>query len=726
MIQLVVSSPDLSNNPGIKIVWNKIKNTFDSTSGSAYYRYPIVKDAGNAPPDLLIITTQYEPIIVKVFQHTIDELSQVNEDAWYINEGKIDSPLLQLQDFLISFKYKFDTRRELRNKLNPICVLAMPFISKADFHKKFGNPTNLESGKIIWKDLDLECITIHSDFVSDPQIHKLLKIICQGATPLIKPGIETATKADKLGEALHILQRQITALDYEQEKVAIQIAPGPQQIKGLAGTGKTVLLAMRAAHLHLRYPERKILFTFNTQSLYNQTRSLISDFYRVHSDSDPNYKQLHVLHAWGSSSRPGVYSEICRRQGMAPLEFLEAKKVIPKFPFKACCKEILKGTVEPYYDYIIVDEAQDFPPEFFHILYALAKEPKAIYYAFDELQSLSALEVPNSIELFGRDENGKAKVDLEGEYPDGIEKEIILQKSYRCAGPVLMTAHAIGLGLNSPNGCVQILRNEDSWNSVGYQIESGELAPGKEVSIIRPEENSPNNINLIYTGMRKLIQVNKFTTKDQELESVANFIKNDIEVENVPPEQIIVVSLNAQTSYKHLSDIQQKLWNWGISSIIPGLHDLSSEFAKKGNVTLTHVFRAKGNEAGIIYVISAEQIASYVSEIEARNRAFTAISRAKGWVTILGSGHKMDVVQEEFATILSNIPRLKFIFPALSDIRRSLDATETTRRRRETKRVQSDIDRILNVEMGALNEQDPTKLKEVVDRLKEVLGEQAD
>ena len=102
------------------------------------------------------------------------------------------------------------------------------------------------------------------------------------------------------------MDRDIALLDEDQVNAALSIAPGPQRIRGLAGTGKTVLLAMKAANIHLRYPDKKILFTFNTQSLYNQIQNLITKFYRNYSDKDPDWDNLHIRHAWDGPRKPEV------------------------------------------------------------------------------------------------------------------------------------------------------------------------------------------------------------------------------------------------------------------------------------------------------------------------------------------------------------------------------------------------------------------------------------
>ena len=59
-------------------------------------------------------------------------------------------------------------------------------------------------------------------------------------------------------------------LDQTQRKISIQLPDGPQRVRGLAATGKTVVLSLKAALAHKNYPHFKILFVFNTQSMYRQ------------------------------------------------------------------------------------------------------------------------------------------------------------------------------------------------------------------------------------------------------------------------------------------------------------------------------------------------------------------------------------------------------------------------------------------------------------------------
>lgn len=714
-MQFLASLPTYGQDQAAKNVWNKLAEVLNGVDGICYYKHPIITSSTKEPPDLTLLANGYQPLAIKCFDYQLDEIENLGEETWNIRERQIDSPILELEDYVIGLQHKFQKERPLRHIFQAVGVIAFPLITKVDFERRF--PSLPEETKVMWADLDTTEVLIRTPELSDRE-WSLAKSVFQGVSPLNRNlNHVTSETSQTLGEAVRILEKDIALLDEEQHKVAIQIAPGPQRIRGLAGTGKTVVLAMKAANLHLRYPNSQILFTFNTQSLYNQARTLISRFYRIHSDTAPDWDKLHVRHGWGSSSRPGVYADVCKSLGVAPMTYSLAKNLNPAFPFRACCQAALKLHVRPTYDYVLVDEAQDFPSEFFQLLYELTVEGKRICWAYDELQNLSSTEVPSATELFGVDAQGQPKVSLEGEdYEGGIEKDFVLHRSYRCPQEVLMLAHGIGLGIHARRGCVQMLANKSSWTSIGYEIESGDLREGEETVIFRPERNSPNRIKHIYTGDQPIILTNRFEDRTQEMNWVAASIKHDIEDEGVKPEQIVVISLVSTVAKRYLTELQKALVNLEISSTIPGLVDDTAEFAEPGMVTLSTVHRAKGNEAPVVYLISFDSLYDYTEEIERRNRAFASISRSKGWVRITGVGRYMAVAQEEIGKILQDIPRFKFRFPDIEQLRR-LDASETSRRRREVRTAKELMQKIIGLDDDALEALPPPLIKKLKEKI---------
>lgn len=720
MIDLIVTLPTYDQDEATKRVWSWIDENFPQTEGVCYYKHPILMTQTGATPELTLITNTHQPIIIRCLQEQLDDIQSIGEEKWTINNVEGDSPLLEMEDFMVILRSKFERDRILRKRVEPIYALALPLISRADFQDKF--KTSLKEYAVIWANGDLSPIVQKLEKPLSEVEWRCMRSIVQGINPLKRVSTTVPREATTLGDAIKIIDRYIALFDDEQQKAALQIAPGPQRIRGLAGTGKTVLLAMKAANIHLRYPDKKILFTFNTQSLYNQIRSLITRFYRFNSEIDPDWDVLHVRHGWGSSHRPGVYSDICYRLGKSPYNLYQARHEDRNFPFLACCKHVINEPIQQEYDFIMVDEAQDFPSEFFQILYRLSKPPHQIYWVYDQLQSLFAEKVPSPEELFGQDSQGKPYVSLNGDpYPGGIEKDLVLHRSYRCPQDVLMLAHAIGLGLYSPDGCVQMLSSKESWEALGYQVESGLFETGKIVTIYRPPENSPNPITGLYQGKEPVICAKVFDTRIDEFDWVADSISNDIYNEQVSPENIIVICLDALRQRNYLLPLQVRLTQRNIPSTIPGVTDDSAAFAEPGYVTLTNVIRAKGNESYIVYILCFDDLYDYVEALQNRNRAFTAISRSKAWVRITGVGEGMKKAVREIEQIQRNLPRFIFPFPNLESIR-NLDA-ETDRRRSEIRKARDSIAELMEINPKALETlaaKEPELFRKLISRVEKV------
>jgi superfamily I DNA and RNA helicase len=133
----------------------------------------------------------------------------------------------------------------------------------------------------------------------------------------IKPTNKRASvrRADSRGAILKLIEREIANLDVWQKKGAIEYPDGPQRIRGLAGSGKTVVLALKAAYLHARHPGWSIAVTFHTRSLYQQFQDLIRRFSFETMNDEPDWTKLRILHSWGGRSEPGLYTEIARAYG---------------------------------------------------------------------------------------------------------------------------------------------------------------------------------------------------------------------------------------------------------------------------------------------------------------------------------------------------------------------------------------------------------------------------
>ena len=330
----------------------------------------------------------------------------------------------------------------------------------------------------------------------------------------------TVHRKDSRGAKLRDLENSIATLDPRQNKSVIETVEGVQRIRGLAGSGKTIVLALKAAYLHAQHPEWRIAVTFNTRSLKGQFRRLIDSFSIEQTGQEADRNSLRILNAWGApggGDRDGVYHEFCREHGVEYLDFRSAAARFPKGrEFEKVCERAVNqaGENKHVYDAILVDEAQDFSPAFLRLCYELLNEPRRLIYAYDELQNLSSESLPSPEEIFGKGEDGAYNVRL-GTGDGGSQSDIILEKCYRNSRPVLVTAHSLGFGIyrrpqlhplvrglrkqrphgghqdRDETGLVQIFEHPQLWKEIGYRLEGGEVREGEPVSIFRTEDTSP-------------------------------------------------------------------------------------------------------------------------------------------------------------------------------------------------------------------------------------------
>ena len=151
--------------------------------------------------------------------------------------------------------------------------------------------------------------------------------ILEGAKALVRGSrrIISNPKSQTLALCLSRLEDEIASFDARQRQVALTALGGPQRIRGLAGSGKTVILAMKAALAHLDEPEARILVTYYTRSLRDQLTKLITRFYRHFGGDDPDWKRIDVYHGWGRKDLAGTYREACVRADLAPMAFSAAQ-----------------------------------------------------------------------------------------------------------------------------------------------------------------------------------------------------------------------------------------------------------------------------------------------------------------------------------------------------------------------------------------------------------------
>lgn len=183
-----------------------------------------------------------------------------------------------------------------------------------------------------------------------------------------REGVKEGTKAYAISQ----MAAQIEKYDSRQMEAILSDTMGIQRIRGMAGSGKTIVLARKAVELHTAHPDWDIVVTYSTRSLRDQLVSLIGRFYAAKNDGAKyNSKKLKIMQSWGSASSRGVYYEVCLRHGVSPLNVREAKAKYGNGAnlFSRMCGELIKSIKEFHkmYDCILIDEAQDFDKNYLQL-----------------------------------------------------------------------------------------------------------------------------------------------------------------------------------------------------------------------------------------------------------------------------------------------------------------------------------------------------------------------
>lgn len=491
----------------------------------------------------------------------------------------------------------------------------------------------------------------------------------------------TPEKEGSRGDKLRHLEDSISTLDRLQHRAVIETVEGVQRIRGLAGSGKTVILALKVAYLHARNPDWEIAVTFYTRSLKDQLRRLIIAFCVEQSGIEPDWDKIHVVNAWGGRGgrdNSGIYKEYCDANGLEYHDFRSAKNAFGNdSAFEGAVLSAIEQTTDPVprYDVILVDEAQDFPPAFLRMCYQLLREPRRLVYAYDELQSLSGEGLPEPDEIFGLDETGAPRVSFGNQgYSDGSRQDIVLEKCYRNSRPVLVTAHSLGFGVyrrprrRGELGLVQMFDQDHLWHDIGYRSDS-DITPGRDVRLYRTQDSSPKFLEE-HSAIDDLIQFRVFSTVQEQNEWVAAELEANLVEDELRYDDLMVINPNPFTSRKNLGPIRSTLLERGIKNHLAGV-DLSPNifFAPEQNsVTFTGINRAKGNEAAMVYVVNAQDgNEDRINLATIRNRLFTAITRSKAWVRVCGVGEEMEPLVAEFRELQAKRFELQFEYPSSKD-----------------------------------------------------------
>jgi superfamily I DNA and RNA helicase len=670
-------------------VWDAVKTAFSPRNNCiGYWRYPLFLEVHNKrqEPDILMVDQEWGIIIINVCLASLNDIIS------------LDNKTLKFTENFTQFNPNLESYYQYNQVLNGYCqensllnnqvisknLIVFPNIISHELQAKIYTGSeegssfifNNQFGEVTLRNrIEKAQPVINGNSLDETQYQELLSII--SGTYLLRkqfnniPKHEGKTRANTLIESQNLMYEW----DVKQEWIGKSVPPGPQRVRGIAGSGKTILFAQKTVIMHLKHPDWKIAFVFFTRSLYDQIETLVKLWLHHFTNGEIEYNSdfnLKILHAWGAKNRNGFYRLICKVNKQNPLSVKETSEKNAHRRLADVCIKLQKTTkIRPVFDAIIIDEGQDFITEndlklsfkngdhkqaIYWLAYQSLKpvnsentSQKRLIWAYDEAQTIhsAASVAPEAKEIFGVELSGMLGGLGGGIYKGDIRKGYDLERCYRTPDLILTSAYALGLGLWRSGGIIRPdrLRKKDL-QAIGFEVEGDFRKKNEPITIKRPVENSPNPISQLWD--HSLIEFHKYKERKDELAALVEQIKrNLIEDKLNPSRNILIIVLGDKNLEIETANF---LLDSGLDVYISGAEKLNCTNSKSLNqnpdqfwcdraITITSINRAKGNEADFVYLIALDNIAKNEANPTFRNQLFVALTRSRGWVNLSGIGN---------------------------------------------------------------------------------------
>ena len=398
-------------------------------------------------------------------------------------------------------------------------------------------------------------------------------------------------------DLLETIKKKIILFDGQQTRfIHRQSSDKVTKIQGLSGTGKTELLLHKLIEIYTNNSDAKILFTCHNKILAENLKDRIPNFFTFMKVEQQIawLERLWCVHAWGSrvDKNSGALRYICDFYDI-PFQIYSSYVT-----FDVACQNALSeiqkksGMTEKAFDYIIIDESQDFPKSFFELCTLVTKEK--LYIAGDIFQSI-----------------------FDDPEKDEIEADFLLNRCYRTDPKTLMFSHGLGMNLFE-NGKQLRWLEKKQWEECGYVIEDKET----EYFLTREPVRRFEDIEDRNLGTK--IQV---INSNNDIDVIIDIIdKLKKKYETISPDDIAIIIMHEKYTSNNLYDLV-KLLEIKIPEQFNGWHcNIAYETKKivKNQVFVTNTNNIKGLEYPFVIVVCNSISDTYV----ARNSLYMSLTRS--------------------------------------------------------------------------------------------------
>lgn len=419
---------------------------------------------------------------------------------------------------------------------------------------------------------------------------------------------------------LQKVKQKIQLFDADQTRFIYQNLDKKRvRIQGLSGTGKTELLLHKLKELYTKDTDLRIFVTCHNKILADALSSKIPKFFnfmKVSQQIEWN-ERLWCTNAWGryGDENSGFYRYLCQFYDLVYYRYDKYNT------FDRVCRNAVnaikelktKGEFKYAFDYMLVDECQDFPESFFELCELVVKNQ--VYLAGDIFQSI-----------------------FEEHKISDYSADYFLTKCYRTDPKTLMFAHAMGLGLFEHNK-LRWLKPED-WKACGYTYaDKGNFIELSREPVVRFQD---------VDGQYESVEIIPFAIENVG-ESVCNIIRQ-IQEDNddVTVNDVCVILLDDEEHIYNWADlIESKVsvdFNW----------DANKAYISKHTIKDTLLISNRNNVKGLEYPFVICVTKGFVANGQYRNSLYTMLTRSflKSYLLVSDQQQKnIEILSQNYAAI---------------------------------------------------------------------------
>lgn len=593
-------------------------------------------------PDFVIIGPDLGIVVLEVKDYTKNTLFQINHDEWHIvttsgEQAVIKSPMKQARDNMfhvvdtlkkdksliqLEGKYKFQLKFPYGHGVVFTRMNSKDFI-KDGLYSVIEPNLSLTRDEI---DPDKEGFSeeilmekILNMFVVPFRLKESLSIedinaIRYHLFPEVRISAEYKPPVpyqDQLLLSLH----DIKTMDLHQENLAKQIGDKNRLIRGVAGSGKTIILASRAKMLSKQNPDWKILILCYNISLSNAIQQMIHHMLNEPEDLfdfDPNAKSIQNENIIVRNFHSWLKNDLRIREQQLPdiIEKLERNEAIL-----------------PTYDAVLIDEGQDFEADWLRLVSLLINaDTQSLLLVEDRAQTIYQRK-RSYLQDTGLSFQGRSKV---------------LSINYRNTQQIVKFAW-------------EFYRKHSMFkNKVVNRELEGEIIAPQSTKRRGPEPGIVKAANFF-----------------EEMRIVARSIKKLQIEKKVPLDDILILYRVKRThQYPIIDIINRALKNEGLPSYWITENDVSKRTYLKddGKVKISTIDSSKGLDFRAVYIVNVDSMPFPLEENKEREVSllYIGMTRAKEYLCLSYSGESeftqyLDTVSQERKQIKPGLERINYI-----------------------------------------------------------------